>query len=139
MTVESKYIHYYAGLKYQLAKDAWFKTGITGYSAKTELITLHNNGWLHIKRLYSWDGASGPTVDDKSSMRGSLVHDALYQLIRLQLIPRNCRSLADKELRKKCLADKMWKWRADSWYWFVRKFAGKAAHPDNKRKVYTAP
>ena len=136
---ESKYIHYHSGLKYQLARDAWFKTDIVGYGIETDLITLHDDGWLHIHRLYSWDGPSGPTKDTKSSMRGSLVHDALYQLIRQQLIPRDCRELADKELKKKCLADRMWEWRANSWFWFVRKFASRAAHPDNKRKVYTAP
>lgn len=139
MIKESQYIKYHSGMKYQLAYDAWFKTEITGYNVRTELITLYSEGWIRIKRLYSWDGASGPTIDTKSSMRGSLVHDALYQLIRQQLIPRSCRILADEELEKKCIADKMWAWRAKLWYKLVRKFAGPAAHPDHKRKIYTAP
>jgi hypothetical protein len=31
---------------------------------------------------YAWNGPSGPTLDTRNFMRGSLVHDALYQLMR---------------------------------------------------------
>lgn len=136
---ESKHIKYSRGSKYQLRRDAWFETHVKGYKIDTEYIHLYHDGWLLISDGYAWDGASGPTIDTKSSMRGSLVHDALYQLIRLELLPRECRVFADKELQEKCLADKMWSWRAKIWYKILRRYAGPAAHPDHKRKEYTAP
>lgn len=40
------------------------------------------DGDLSIRRGYSWDGPSGPTIDTGTFMRGSLVHDFLYQLLR---------------------------------------------------------
>ena len=32
---------------------------------------------------YAWDGASGPTVDTRGSFEAALVHDVLYQCMRL--------------------------------------------------------
>lgn len=136
---ESRHIKYSRGSKYQLRRDAWFKTDILGHNVSTEYLHLHDDGWLLIRKGYTWDGASGPTIDTKSSMRGSLVHDAFYQLIRLESIPRECRILADKELKKKCIMDRMWKCRAKLWYKILRRYAAPAAHPDYKRKEYTAP
>ena len=75
-------------------------------------------------------------------MEGSLVHDALYQLIRAGLIPNADgieRHAADAELLHHNKAAGM------SWYrrlWVnlgVRVFASFAASPKNKRKVYTTP
>ena len=51
---------------------------------------------LSIKAGYAWDGASGPTVDTEATMYPALVHDALYQLIRLGIIPTGSREEADK-------------------------------------------
>ena len=48
----------------------------------TPFIVLTMDGLLTINKGYAWDGPSGPTIDTKSFMRGSLVHDALYQLMR---------------------------------------------------------
>lgn len=136
---ESKNIKYARGSKYQLTRDEWFQTDITGYEGHTEYVNLRHDGWLLIRKGYAWDGASGPTIDTKSSMRGSLVHDALYQLIRLELIPRECREQADKELLGKCLADRMWSFRAKLWHRILRRYAAPAAHPDHKRREWTAP
>lgn len=44
--------------------------------------SLTKSGTLHIYADYEWDGPSGPAIDTNSFMRGSLVHDLLYQLIR---------------------------------------------------------
>jgi len=58
-------------------------------------------GWnptLLIERGYAWDGPSGPTFDTKDFMIPSLVHDALYQLLRNGFIDSACRIEADKEL-----------------------------------------
>ena len=46
------------------------------------LIELTTRGELTVYDEYSWDGPSGPTKDTPDFMRGSLVHDVLYQLLR---------------------------------------------------------
>jgi hypothetical protein len=65
------------------------------------------------------------------------VHDALYQLIRQDYLGQNCRLKADKELRRICKEDGMYKIRA--WWVFVgvKYFGGSATR--NRKKVHTAP
>ena len=132
-------ITYTDGYIYQLHDDYTMQTVITGHEINTPLIALHMDGVLTIKRGYAWDGASGPTINTRSSMRGSLVHDALYQLMRLDLIGQHNRKYADAYLRDICIADGMFKWRAWLWYHMVRLFAMPAANAENDRKIYTAP
>ena len=72
-------------------------------------------------------------------MCGSLVHDALYQLLRLGLLPPECRAAADAELYRICRADGMSWIRAKLWLRAVRKFAASAASPINKRLIKVAP
>ena len=120
--------------KYQLAEDYTIQSNITGHEAEVEnYIKLQENGCLTIKKFYSWDGPSGPTIDTKTFMRGSLVHDAFYQLLREKKISRKYRKQADDLLRTVCLEDGMSKFRA--WYVHkaVRVFAAKAAKPKNVR------
>ena len=62
-------------------------------------------------------------------MRGSLVHDALYQLIREGELPKELRVDADKVLRRACLADGMSRFRAWYVYKAVRMFAGRSIKP----------
>jgi len=109
------YMEYKGGYKYQLTKDEKIKTSIRGYEIDTQFIKLSKDGWLLIRKGYAWDGPSGPTVDTFSSMRGSLVHDALYQLIREKHLPMKVKNVADRLLKAICIADGMWKWRA--WVW----------------------
>ncbi len=86
-------------------------------------------GCLSIYRGYCWDGASGPTWDTPSCRRGSLVHDALYQLMREGKLSTDHKSLADNLLHKLLLEDGMWKWRADLWLWAVSTFGISHARP----------
>lgn len=97
----------------------------------TEFITLTSGGILAIRAGYAWDGPSGPTFDTKSFMRGSLVHDALYQLMRLELLSSDYRDDADRLLRKMCREDGMNRLRAFFVYRAVRRFASSAANPKN--------
>lgn len=46
------------------------------------LVKLTSSGCLTVHPGYAWDGPSGPAPDTPELMRGSLVHDALYQLLR---------------------------------------------------------
>jgi len=88
-------------------------------SVKTNFIQLTAKGKLTIKRGYAWDGPSGPTIDTKTFMRGSLVHDALYQLMRLKRLDyKKHRRQADDLLKRHCLLDGMSRFRA----WYVHKF-----------------
>ena len=51
---------------------------------------------------YMWDGPSGPMRDTPTAMRGSLVHDAFYQLLRMGLLDYDpCKRQAD-ELQRRC-------------------------------------
>ena len=63
-------------------------------------------------------------------MRGSLVHDALYQLIREKKIKEDQRKRADEILREICLEDGMSKIRAWWVFWGVYLFGSGAAKPD---------
>ena len=92
-------------------------------------------GELLIKEGYSLDGPSGPAIDTKNFMQGSLVHDALYQLIREGHIDPSNKEKADIILRDICRADGMSRIRA---WWVYRgvRWGGKGAiKPD----LLTAP
>jgi hypothetical protein len=132
-------IHYREGFKYQLAKSYSVYTGITGYLCDTEYLSLSKDGCLIIRKGYAWDGPSGPTYDSKDSLRGSLVHDALYQLMRLGLLPESCREQSDKLLHDICAEDGMNGFRADLWQLMVEEFAGYAAKYGTERPILTAP
>jgi len=66
-------------------------------------------------------------------MRGSLVHDAIYQLLRMQLIDIRYRLEGDIELRRVCLEDGMCSFRAWYVYHSVRAFAAGSADPEIKK------
>lgn len=104
-------------------------------------VRLGTDGRLTLSRFYAWDGPSGPSIDTKNFMRGSLVHDALYQLIRAGRIPEASREYADGLLRAICIEDGMSRFRA--WYVHraVRLFAKCAARPGRRDDfiVRTAP
>ena len=86
-------------------------------------------GCVMVKEGYAWDGASGPAVDTVTFLRGSLVHDALYQLMREGLLPKSFRRAADSLLRDICIEGGMSRVRAWYVYRAVRWFAGGAIKP----------
>ncbi len=128
---------YAAGYKYQL-KTVYM--GATGIKPRTpignQFLTLYPDGILIITKGYAWDGPSGPTIDTPSFMQASLVHDALYQLMREGLVDINYRKDADLLLYKIAREDGMWKLRALWTYWAVRRFAKSAI--TNKKKIIKA-
>ena len=97
------------------------------------------NGYLIIRSGYAWDGPSGPTYDSKNTMRGSLIHDALYQLIRDGLLPFDYWKKADDELYRICRLDGMSWIRARLWIRGLRLIGGSAAKPKNKKGILIAP
>lgn len=135
-----KKVRYKSGYKYQLAQHYFdFLKIKPEHYIVTDYIVLAQNGLLYIKKGYAWDGPSGLTFDTASSMRASLVHDALYELIRKGHLRQSDRMAADYELYERCIEDKMFKIRARLWLRAVRIGAGPAADPENKKKVREAP
>lgn len=121
------------GYKYQLSEKHICHTNIKKFDINTKFICLDPSGILTIKEYYAWDGPSGPTIDTHNFMRGSLVHDALYQLIRMKELPHNLRKQADILLRTICKEDGMSSIRSRYVYWAVRMFGGKSAKPGDIR------
>ena len=117
--------------KYQLMDDYSLTVDLKPEDdIKTPFIELTTGGQLTMKKRYAWDGPSGPTVDTRSFMRGSLVHDALYQLMREEYLDyKEHRAYADELLRELCLEDGMSRVRAWWVYQAVRLFGEIAARP----------
>jgi hypothetical protein len=134
--------NYKGGYKYQLTKKytCELQAPFTNL-AESDWINIHPNtmlllatgssgrATLTIKKGYAWDGPSGPTYDTDSFMEGSLVHDALYQLMRNNKIPPTGRKHADRLLYKLCRKDGMSWFRAKYIYHAVRLFGATNAQP----------
>lgn len=136
-------IRYTAGFKYQLLDPYVIKVPIKiDEKVETAFLNLEplkldpTMSLLNIKAGYAWDGPSGPTIDTHNFMRGSLVHDALYQLMRWELLDKIYRKLADQLLYSICLEDGMSKLRAWWIYKAVRMGADSAASWDARKTVY---
>lgn len=93
--------------------------------------TLHKSGLLCINAGYAWDGNSG-AFDTETNMVPSLVHDALYQMLREGLIPPAAKPLADKEYRDMCLERGMFRLRAWYCYRAVKRLGFRAAFQPRK-------
>jgi len=135
------YIRYRSDYKYQLAEGYVVNISINPKSdIKTEFIDLDTDGKLTVKKGYAWDGPSGPVKDTKENLRASLVHDALYQLMRNnELKTRTHRKTADQEFKDICKADGVSNLRASVYYKALRKFGKPAASPESKKKIKRAP
>ena len=134
-------IAYKSGYKYQLVEEY-----ITDINIKPDqdidivYVKLTTAGKLTIIKSYAWDGPSGPTIDTLNFMRGSLVHDALYQLMREEKLDKTVhREPADKLLQQMCKEDGMTAIRAWWVYLGVRFGGGPSADPANKKPVTKAP
>jgi hypothetical protein len=136
----------YRGLhryKYQLMETYRYETGFSlPRAARTayDYVVLETNGTLTVKKGYAWDGPSGPTLDTRNFMRASLVHDALYQLMRENLVGDAAvrdafRRDSDTLLRRIVRKDGM-TWPRHAWVylavrWFGRKATDRQDPPPN--------
>ena len=140
-------IEYRSGYKYQLAEDhihfMSFEFPVVPTHIKTKYLCLSSVDGCTVLKIqggYAWDGPSGPTIDTKNFMRGSLVHDALYQLIRLGHLDKNIyRKAADEELYRICRQDGMSKLRANWVYYGLRVGGNSAATKKNENWNVSAP
>lgn len=133
-------ITYCAGYKFQLREDCCIQTRVYPSEVlKTELVQLHPDGTLVIRKYFAWDGCSGPTWDDKTNARACLVHDALYYLMREGLLGIGWRDTVDDELMRIMLEDGAWWIRA--WYYKMacHLFAAPCALAKSARKILTTP
>ena len=109
----------------ELLEGFWCDTEITGYEASTAFIELHPDGPLILMPGYQWDFGSGPAIDTPEMILSSLVHDAFYELLALNLISNCARKKSDRLLRI------MLKESGAGWFrsWYVwaavRAFGGK--------------
>ncbi|MBE9542386.1 MAG: DUF1353 domain-containing protein [Proteobacteria bacterium] len=138
-----KCISYKKGYKYQLVDEYSVDVPIKPENdifSDSDYIDLTSEGNLVIKKGYAWDGPSGPTIDTLNFMRGSLVHDALYQLMREEKLDLSIhREPADRLLQTICKEDGMSSIRAWWVYKGLRVGGDPAANPDNIRPVEKAP
>lgn len=133
-------IRYSAGYKYQLEAVYQHATGITPVAGMpgNRFVGMTPDGMLTIAAGYAWDGASGPAIDTHTIMRASLVHDALYQLIKIGALRIEDRAAADRLLREICLQDGMLPIRA-AWVYAAVRLFGRAYMQANSDEVFTAP
>jgi hypothetical protein len=128
MTEAIGVVHYKKGYKYQLVQAFKIQTTVKPpLDVHTDWIDLTKDGMLTLAPGYAWNGPNWPAIDTETFRRGSLVHDALYQLIADMKISTSMRAGADHMLRTVCVDSGMWPPRA-WWVWagvriFGRKYA----------------
>lgn len=131
-------MRYTKGYKYQLEENEYFKTSIEGYDIEFKFISLKPSGSVKLSSGFAWDGPSGPTFDTKTFMRGSAIHDALYELMDRGLLPINFKSYADNYLVKICNQDGMSSIR-QWWVLGAVKHFGKPGDYKKKKPILEAP
>ena len=98
----------------------------------------HGEWWLTVKEGYRWDGVSGPTWDTDNTMRGGLIHDVLFQLMRGRVLAQNCFEWVNRLFRNILLEDDICMFRASYYFWAVQHFAHRYARPKGPDYTLTA-
>ena len=134
-------ITYKDGYKYQLKDTAVFYTSVCPENIiNTPFIQLSLDGVMVVKRGYAWDGATFfPDFD--WIIRGSMVHDALLQLMREGLLPQDkeIKRLVDLELKKCCIEDGSGKFMAQIVFFGVQNLGKWGGSPEYARPIKFAP
>jgi len=137
-----KSIKYRTGYKHQLGESYSIKLKIKpGKAIVTDFIDMDKAGLLTIKSGYAWDGVSGPVIDTPQNLRASLVHDSLYQLMRMRkLTPRKkFKPKADRVFRNLCKEDGVPGIVAQAYYEVLKRLGNPSTDPKNVRKLLQAP
>ena len=117
---------------YQLAKPYMFETLIRqDRRVEMPFCSIDVDGQARLEAGFCWDGASGPAVQTKDTMRNSAEHDCKYRLIREGLLTMSCREIADQELKETGELDGMSDFRAEAFCLAVDKFGQAAAEGGN--------
>lgn len=114
-------------MRVHIPKDEYFKPFrdylSTRHLIDHKFIKLDNLSLLIMPR-YRSDGASGWTFDTPNTFGGAFPHDALYQFMRMGLLPQWCKEYVDRWFYLLLREDHMSAVRANIWYYGV-KFGGK--------------
>lgn len=122
-----------AHYKYVLVEDYTRNLRLVFPDVTTDFFSIKDNTITAVKG-YAWDGASGPTIDTKNSMKAGLVHDCIYQAIRLGLLDKEqYKPMADREFYLILRAEGMCWLRAKIWYLAVSLFGKGACDKLSKR------
>lgn len=121
-------IRYREGYKYQLAQTYTIHIPLLlSAPIDGDFYSISEAGVLTVFKGYAWDGPSGPALDTNNFMRGSLVHDVLYQMLEEGKLPMSYREDADNILIELCKEDGMSRVRRQWVYRALRWFGGSAA------------
>lgn len=132
-------VRYRPGYRFQLVEPFHLATPVREACAGNSWVSLAADGTLTIAAGYAWDGASGPLADDATTIRGSLVHDGLYQLMREFGLSPTWREAADDLLRDLFVEDGLHPAMAGIAHAAVRAFGGAHIDPASARPVLVAP
>lgn len=132
----SKYAIYRdVGSSKQLESDFWFEITAPGYSGDYGFISFYPNGQIKVRAGFTWDGASGPTIDTLDSVCASLGHDVLYKLMGQRLLKSSYKSEADQWFYLRLRNDGMIDFRAFAWYKAVQLFGIPAQSMDKFKRA----
>ena len=119
--------------KYELDEDETFALDIDTHACvETELWSIKRT-IVHVRAGYRWDGPSGPTIDTETAMRGSLLHDVLWQAIEEGLLAPRFQRMADRMFRKVLREDGML-WPRRRLWWFAVHLAGRRRFRNLRRR-----
>ena len=125
--------------KWRTVEDYGIHLNLKGFDANLDYLALENDGFLVVRKGYAWDGASGPTWDTEAVYRPSMIHDALYQLMRGEFIPQDLRLRVDEIFYEQCLLSGMGKFRAGYYYRGVRWFGWMSTKPSDSNPIIEVP
>lgn len=127
---------YKSGYKYQLTDVISFQTSFRpDKPLVSDYLRLGKTGILTILPGYAWDGCSGPVRDTEKNQHAGLLHDALYNLMRLGLLDHKLWAMADVEFAKQLKLYGVW--RVQIWVMMkgLALVKGKHARPQQRKKV----
>jgi hypothetical protein len=88
-----------------------------GYKGELGFICFDGAGHFTVAPGYTWDGASGPTLDTVNTVCASLGHDVLYELMGAGLLSvAEFKEPADFWFYRRLLTDGVASFRAWAWY-----------------------
>jgi len=138
MTTEIKFRNI-TKYKFELLQEFIFKSelfsmysGDITTSKENDIVYLDSDkDELHIKKHFLWDGSSVPFKNilrligwkvDRYCHKASLIHDALYLLMRINALTDEFQAIADLIYYQLCLEGGMPRYQADLRYWALRHF-----------------
>lgn len=137
----SQTISYHKGKsRYQLADDYVIDIGFphsTGLRA--DYVDLSTDGVLSIERGFTWDGVTGLAFNTRNFARASLVHDAIFHLMREVGRDPELHEKADDLFRTIALDDGVHVIRVNVHCTSLRLVRSLGWLPGKKRLRYSAP